>query len=255
MTNVAVSAIKEFRVADLSLAAFGRMEITLAEHEMPGLMSLRREYGSQQPLRGARITGSLHMTIQTAVLIETLVVLGAEVRWASCNIFSTQDHAAAAVAVGPEGTPASPQGIPVFDAQNVAQIVGERTEIRMNVTERVVDLVSNTGGELSDRRHPLLLYQLRFGPYELVRRLSPGRDILHFDGEALGAPGIDAGDVAIRPDVDAVRAPAFEGKSHWLGAGDLQLHKHGLRLLSVVGGNAVDQEPAGQFCDIFGWVK
>ena len=104
----------DFRVADLSLAEFGRKEITLAEHEMPGLMSLRREYGAQQPLRGARITGSLHMTIQTAVLIETLVALGADVRWASCNIFSTQDHAAAAVAVGPEGTPEEPRGCPVF---------------------------------------------------------------------------------------------------------------------------------------------
>ncbi len=115
MTNVADSALKkDFRVADLSLAGFGRKEIGLAEHEMPGLMSLRREYGSQQPLRGARITGSLHMTIQTAVLIETLVALGADVRWASCNIFSTQDHAAAAVAVGPDGTVESPRGIPVF---------------------------------------------------------------------------------------------------------------------------------------------
>ena len=103
-----------FKVADLSLAEFGRKEITLAEHEMPGLMAVRAEYAQAQPLRGARITGSLHMTIQTAVLIETLVALGAQVRWASCNIFSTQDHAAAAVAVGPEGTPADPQGIPVF---------------------------------------------------------------------------------------------------------------------------------------------
>ncbi|MFN0154082.1 MAG: adenosylhomocysteinase [Gaiella sp.] len=104
----------DYRVADLSLADFGRKEISLAEHEMPGLMSLRREYGAAQPLRGARITGSLHMTIQTAVLIETLVALGAEVRWASCNIFSTQDHAAAAVVVGPDGTVDSPNGIPVF---------------------------------------------------------------------------------------------------------------------------------------------
>ena len=103
-----------FKVADLSLAEFGRKEIRLAEHEMPGLMSVREEYARSQPLRGARITGSLHMTIQTAVLIETLVALGAQVRWASCNIFSTQDHAAAAVAVGPEGTPAAPKGIPVF---------------------------------------------------------------------------------------------------------------------------------------------
>jgi len=103
-----------FKVADLSLADFGRKEIRLAEHEMPGLMAVREEYAPGQPLRGARITGSLHMTIQTAVLIETLVALGAQVRWASCNIFSTQDHAAAAVAVGPDGTPGSPRGIPVF---------------------------------------------------------------------------------------------------------------------------------------------
>jgi adenosylhomocysteinase len=104
----------DYKVADLSLAEFGRKEIRLAEHEMPGLMSTRREYAEQQPLRGARITGSLHMTIQTAVLIETLTALGAEVRWASCNIFSTQDHAAAAIVVGPNGTPEDPQGIPVY---------------------------------------------------------------------------------------------------------------------------------------------
>jgi adenosylhomocysteinase len=103
-----------FKVADLSLAEFGRNEIRLAEHEMPGLMAVREEYARTQPLRGARITGSLHMTIQTAVLIETLVDLGAQVRWASCNIFSTQDHAAAAVVVGRDGTPDSPKGVPVF---------------------------------------------------------------------------------------------------------------------------------------------
>ncbi|MFE9679551.1 adenosylhomocysteinase [Streptomyces sp. NPDC006259] len=105
---------QDFKVADLSLAEFGRKEITLAEHEMPGLMSIRREYAEAQPLAGARVTGSLHMTVQTAVLIETLVALGARVRWASCNIFSTQDHAAAAIAVGPTGTPDNPQGVPVF---------------------------------------------------------------------------------------------------------------------------------------------
>jgi adenosylhomocysteinase len=108
------STATEFKVKDLELAAFGRQEILLAEHEMPGLMALREEYKGKNPLKGARITGSLHMTIQTAVLIETLVELGAEVRWASCNIFSTQDHAAAAVAVGPNGTTDKPQGIPVF---------------------------------------------------------------------------------------------------------------------------------------------
>jgi adenosylhomocysteinase len=104
----------DFRVADLSLAPFGRKEMLLAQHEMPGLMALRREFGESKPLAGARVSGSLHMTIQTAVLIETLTALGAEVRWASCNIFSTQDHAAAAVVVGPHGTPENPQGVPVF---------------------------------------------------------------------------------------------------------------------------------------------
>src|SRR5437879_2979906 len=113
-TTPAATIASDFKVADLSLADFGREEITLAEHEMPGLMALRGEYASAQPLRGARITGSLHMTVQTAVLIETLTALGAQVRWCSCNIFSTQDHAAAAVAMGPEGTPDEPRGIPVF---------------------------------------------------------------------------------------------------------------------------------------------
>ena len=105
---------QDYKVADLSQAAFGRKEISLAEHEMPGLMAIRKEYAADKPLAGARVTGSLHMTVQTAVLIETLVALGAEVRWASCNIFSTQDHAAAAVVVGPNGTPENPQGVPVF---------------------------------------------------------------------------------------------------------------------------------------------
>jgi adenosylhomocysteinase len=114
MTTTATLTETDFKVADLSLAAFGRKEIQLAEHEMPGLMQTRDEFAAAQPLKGARITGSLHMTIQTAVLIETLAALGAEVRWASCNIFSTQDHAAAAVVVGPEGTPENPQGIPVY---------------------------------------------------------------------------------------------------------------------------------------------
>ncbi len=106
--------VTDFKVADLTQAEFGRNEIRLAEHEMPGLMAMRTQFGGQQPLKGARITGSLHMTVQTAVLIETLTALGAEVRWASCNIYSTQDHAAAAVVVGPDGTAADPQGVPVF---------------------------------------------------------------------------------------------------------------------------------------------
>ncbi len=106
--------LNDFKVADLALAELGRHEIRLAEHEMPGLMALRTEYASTQPLKGARIAGSLHMTVQTAVLIETLIALGAEVRWVSCNIFSTQDQAAAAIAVGPDGSPDAPSGVPVF---------------------------------------------------------------------------------------------------------------------------------------------
>ncbi len=112
MSTTAVKS--DFKVADLDLAEFGRKEIRLAEHEMPGLMATRREYAERQPLAGARITGSLHMTVQTAVLIETLVALGAEVRWASCNIFSTQDHAAAAAVVGADGSPDDPRGVPVY---------------------------------------------------------------------------------------------------------------------------------------------
>ena len=114
MTTTAVLTDNDYKVADLELAEFGRKEIRLAENEMPGLMKTREEFAAAQPLKGARITGSLHMTIQTAVLIETLVALGAEVRWCSCNIFSTQDHAASAVVVGPEGTVDQPTGVPVF---------------------------------------------------------------------------------------------------------------------------------------------
>ncbi len=135
-----------YRVADIKLADFGRKEIQLAEHEMPGLMATRAEYAASQPLRGARITGSLHMTIQTAVLIETLVALGAQVRWASCNIFSTQDHAAAAVAVGPDGTPDDPKGIPVFAWK------GE-TPRRVLVVHRAgADLAGRPGPEHDPRR-------------------------------------------------------------------------------------------------------
>src|SRR5213593_3577842 len=129
----------DFKVADLSLAAFGRKEIRLAEHEMPGLMASRREYADRQPLAGARITGSLHMTVQKAVLIETLVALGAEVRWASCNIFSTQDHAAAAVVVGPDGTPAQPRGVSVYAWK------GETLEEYWWCTEQALSWPQNDG--------------------------------------------------------------------------------------------------------------
>lgn len=123
----------DFKIADLSLADFGRKELRIAEHEMPGLMSLRREYAEVQPLKGARISGSLHMTVQTAVLIETLTALGAEVRWASCNIFSTQDHAAAAVVVGPHGTPDEPKGVPVFawKGETLEVLVGRRADAHL----------------------------------------------------------------------------------------------------------------------------
>ena len=137
----------DYKVADLKLADFGRHEIRLAEHEMPGLMALRERYGASRPLEGARITGSLHMTIQTAVLIETLTALGARVRWASCNIFSTQDHAAAAIAVG-QGTAEAPQGVPVFAWK------GETLEEYWWCTERALDwgdeepnLILDDGGD------------------------------------------------------------------------------------------------------------
>ncbi|WP_252974990.1 adenosylhomocysteinase [Janibacter melonis] len=122
----------DYKVADLGLAEAGRHQIRLAEHEMPGLMSLREEYGDSQPLAGARIAGSLHMTVQTAVLIETLTALGAEVRWASCNIYSTQDEAAAAVVVGPHGTADDPQGVPVFAWK------GETLEEYWDCTEQIL---------------------------------------------------------------------------------------------------------------------
>jgi adenosylhomocysteinase len=131
----------DFKVADLSLAEFGRAEIELAEHEMPGLMAMRERYGDSKPLAGARIAGSLHMTIQTAVLIETLTALGADVRWASCNIFSTQDHAAAAVVVGrPEtgGTPEDPKGVPVFAWK------GESLEEYWWCTQQILDWPADT---------------------------------------------------------------------------------------------------------------
>src|SRR4051794_16374648 len=132
----------DFKVAELSLAGFGRKEIELAEHEMPGLMAMREEYGPQQPLRGARIAGSLHMTVQTAVLIETLLDLGADVRWVSCNIFSTQDHAAAAIVVGRDGTPEKPNGVPVYAWK------GETLEEYWWCTEQLFKFADGNGGTL-----------------------------------------------------------------------------------------------------------
>src|SRR5690606_21497261 len=150
----------DFKVADLSLAEFGRMEIRLAEHEMPGLMALRREYADVQPLKGARISGSLHMTVQTAVLIETLTALGAEVRWASCNIFSTQDHAAAAVVVGPHGTPEEPKGVSVFAWK------GETLEEYWWAAEQMLTWPGEPANMILDDGGGATMMVLRGGQYE-----------------------------------------------------------------------------------------
>ncbi|HVP03877.1 MAG TPA: adenosylhomocysteinase [Solirubrobacteraceae bacterium] len=159
--TTAVLTETDYKVADLSLAEFGRKEIRLAEHEMPGLMQTRAEYADAQPLKGARITGSLHMTVQTAVLIETLVALGAEVRWCSCNIFSTQDHAAAAVVVGLDGTAEEPRGVPVFAWK------GETLEDYWWCTEQVVtwpegggpNMILDDGGDATMLVHKGVEYE------------------------------------------------------------------------------------------------
>ena len=160
----------DFKVADLSLAEFGRKEIRLAEHEMPGLMSLRREYADVLPLKGARISGSLHMTVQTAVLIETLVALGAEVRWASCNIFSTQDHAAAAVVVGPHGTVSEPKGVPVFAWK------GESLEDYWWCTERILDWGDRTPNMILDDGGDATMLVLRGAEFEKAGVVPPADD-------------------------------------------------------------------------------
>ena len=160
----------DFKVADLSLAEFGRKDIELAEHEMPGLMSLRREYADVQPLKGARISGSLHMTVQTAVLIETLVALGAEVRWASCNIFSTQDHAAAAVVVGPHGTPEEPKGVPVFAWK------GETLEEYWWAAEQMLTWPGEPANMILDDGGDATMLVLRGAQYEKAGVVPPAED-------------------------------------------------------------------------------
>ncbi|HSU36190.1 MAG TPA: adenosylhomocysteinase [Propionibacteriaceae bacterium] len=151
----------DFRVADLSLAEFGRKEISLAEHEMPGLMAMRAQYGESKPLTGAKIAGSLHMTVQTAVLIETLVALGAEVRWASCNIFSTQDHAAAAVVVGPDGTPDNPQGVPVFawKGESLEEYWECTLEILTWPDDELANMILDDGGDATMLVHKGVEYE------------------------------------------------------------------------------------------------
>ncbi|MCV7416018.1 adenosylhomocysteinase [Mycolicibacterium litorale] len=160
----------DFKVADLSLAEFGRKEIRLAEHEMPGLMALRREYHDVQPLKGARISGSLHMTVQTAVLIETLAALGAEVRWASCNIFSTQDHAAAAIVVGPNGTPEEPQGIPVFAWK------GETLEEYWWAAEQMLTWPNEPANMILDDGGDATMLVLRGAQFEKAGVVPPAED-------------------------------------------------------------------------------
>src|SRR5271167_2022147 len=160
----------EFKVADLSLAEFGRKELDLAEYEMPGLMSLRREYHDVQPLKGARIAGSLHMTVQTAVLIETLTSLGAEVRWASCNIFSTQDHAAAAVVVGKHGTPEKPEGVPVFAWK------GESLEEYWWAAEQMLTWPGEPANMILDDGGDATMMVLRGSQYEKAGVVPPAED-------------------------------------------------------------------------------
>jgi adenosylhomocysteinase len=160
----------DFKVADLSLADFGRKELDLAEYEMPGLMSLRREYAEVQPLKGARISGSLHMTVQTAVLIETLVELGAEVRWASCNIFSTQDHAAAAVVVGKHGTAEEPKGVPVFAWK------GETLEEYWWCAEQMLTWPGEPANMILDDGGDATMLVLRGAQYEKAGVVPPAED-------------------------------------------------------------------------------
>ena len=160
----------DFKVADLSLAEFGRKEIRLAEHEMPGLMALRREYADVLPLKGARISGSLHMTVQTAVLIETLVALGAEVRWASCNIFSTQDHAAAATVVGPNGTPEEPLGVPIFAWK------GETLEEYWWAAEQMLTWPGEPANMILDDGGDATMLVLRGAQFERAGVVPPGEE-------------------------------------------------------------------------------
>lgn len=160
----------DFKVADLSLAEFGRKEIRLAEHEMPGLMTLRREYADVAPLKGARVSGSLHMTVQTAVLIETLVSLGAEVRWASCNIFSTQDHAAAATVVGPHGSVEEPKGVPVFAWK------GESLEDYWWCAEQMLTWPGEPANMILDDGGDATMLVLRGAQFESAGVVPPGED-------------------------------------------------------------------------------
>ncbi|GAA1876143.1 adenosylhomocysteinase [Pseudonocardia ailaonensis] len=197
----------DFAVADLGLHEFGRKEIRLAENEMPGLMELRREYAEARPLHGARVAGSLHMTVQTAVLIETLVSLGADVRWVSCNIFSTQDHAAAAIVVGPHGTPEEPRGVPVFAWK------GETLEEYWWATERLFDFRDEAGNTV--------------GPNMILDDGGDATLLVHKgkEFEAAGAvPTVDDDDLTVADEyriiLDTLRRSLAASPQKWTGIAD-----------------------------------
>ena len=193
----------EYRVRDLALAASGRHQLRLAEHEMPGLMALRDEFGEAQPLAGARIAGSLHMTVQTAVLIETLVALGAQVRWASCNIFSTQDEAAAAVVVGPDGTPENPRGVPVFAWK------GETLEEYWWCTSRIFDWSLEAEREHGDFTGPNLILD-DGGDATLLVHLGAQ---FEQDGRVADAASSDSHEYRVI--LDLLRASLAESSDRW----------------------------------------
>ncbi|BDZ65809.1 adenosylhomocysteinase [Agromyces mangrovi Wang et al. 2018] len=208
MSTLPVTSALPFKVADLSLAPAGRHQIRLAENEMPGLMALREEFGPSQPLAGARIAGSLHMTVQTAVLIETLVALGAQVRWASCNIFSTQDEAAAAVVVGPDGTVEAPAGVPVFAWK------GETLEEYWWCTDRIFDWTAEAAAASDGYTGPNLILDDGGDATLLVHK---GRE---FEAAGVVPEATDATSAEYRVVLDTLRASLEQDASRWTRVAD-----------------------------------
>ncbi|MGZ4656207.1 MAG: adenosylhomocysteinase [Blastococcus sp.] len=248
-TGTRVLTDGDFKVADLSLAAFGRKELSLAEHEMPGLMALREEYGEAQPLAGARIAGSLHMTVQTAVLIETLVALGADVRWVSCNIFSTQDHAAAAIAVG-DGTPERPTGVPVFAWK------GESLEEYWWCTQRLFEFRDSSGAVV--------------GPNMLLDDGGDATLLVHlgtrFEAEGAVPHDVDAYSDEYKVILGVLRASLAEDPQYWTRIGQAikgvteetttgvmrlyELAREGRLLVPAINGN--DSVTKSKFDNLYG---